>query len=50
MGGYPFAAFDKVGGDAQCTGVRHVIDLVVYRLSPRHPPHSVPVIGAIGES
>ena len=27
-----------------CTRARHVIHHTVYRCSPRHPPHSVPVL------
>ena len=29
-----------------CTGARRVIHRIVYRCSPRHPPHSVPVLAA----
>jgi len=27
-----------------CIGARHVIHDIVYRCSPHHPPHSVPVL------
>jgi UDP-N-acetylmuramate-alanine ligase len=30
----------------QRTGARRVIQLTVYRFSPRHPPHGVPVLAA----
>ena len=34
----------EVRPDAQCTGARHIIHDIVYPCSPRHPPHSVPVL------
>jgi len=29
---------------SECTGARHAIHHIVHRCSPRHPPHSAPVL------